>query len=269
MPQGRSPLAPCCLELVSGVTLDTLLSSSACVLTCDGTFPILCSERTRRCRTSTYSQQPVHNTGCSKHHGPIDGSRKLDTFPRPAHVCASNTEGCPSAPPDRAPLTPELQSRNTLGLRIEGRSKGWAGTEGFMEEVAMNLEKWSEVETGRRGWGREEFHASETTDVQGRGEGLGWRVGQLPRVGWPTSLHRRVLCGPRQFGALGNDSPSQPGCLPPPIGVRRGPRGRLTAATGRRGAMSPLGTKASELQKRGPAGLTALWGSVSSPGDLR
>lgn len=42
-----------------------------------------------------------------------------------------------------------------------------------MEEVAMRLEKWSEVEKGRRGWGREEFHASETTDVQGRRRGAG------------------------------------------------------------------------------------------------
>lgn len=65
--------------------------------------------------------QPVHNTGCSRPHGPIDGSGKRGTFPQPPHVCARNTEGSPSAPPDRAPLTPELQSRNTLGLRIQGR----------------------------------------------------------------------------------------------------------------------------------------------------
>lgn len=48
-----SPALPGTGEL--GVTLDKRLSSSACVLTCDrGTFPILCSEGTRRHSTSTY-----------------------------------------------------------------------------------------------------------------------------------------------------------------------------------------------------------------------
>lgn len=94
---------------------------------------------------------------------------------------------------------------------------------------------------------------SETTDVQGRRTGLVRRVGQPPRVGGPTGLHRGVLCGPRRFGALGNDSPSQPGCLPPPIGPHEAgseeePRGSLTAATGRRGAMPPLGTEASNCR---------------------
>lgn len=89
-----------------------------------------------------------------------------------------------------------------------------------MEEVAMRLEKWSEVEKGRRGWGREEFHASETTDVQGRRRGAGTAGRAAPACG---RAHRPAQAGavwPRQFGALGNDSPSQPGCLPPPIGPR-------------------------------------------------
>lgn len=64
---------------------------------------------------------------------------------------------------------------------------------------------------------------SETTDVQGRRTGLVRRVGQPPRVGGPTGLHRGVLCGPRRFGALGNDSPSQRGASHHPSGpMKRG-----------------------------------------------
>lgn len=62
----------------------------------------------------------------------------------------------------------ESRSTNTLGLGIKGRSEGWTMKEGFMEEVAMSLEIWEDVEKGRRGWEREEFHASKTADVQGQ-----------------------------------------------------------------------------------------------------
>lgn len=64
--------------------------------------------------------------------------------------------------------------------------------EGFMEEAAMSLKIWEDVEKGRRGWEREEFHASKTAAVQGQRRRTLMAGEQRQRVDGLTALQRRL-----------------------------------------------------------------------------
>lgn len=67
--------------------------------------------------------------------------------------------------------------------------------EGFLEEAAMSLEIWEDVEKGRRGWEREQFHASKTAAVQGQRRRAREAGEQLQRVDGLTALRGRLGSG--------------------------------------------------------------------------